>query len=368
MSRGLARASATASLVISWNSTLLIFPLPFSWDATCHAIASPSRSGSVASSTRSAALAAFFISARVFAFSLIVTYLGAKLLSTSTPNSRLGRSRKWPTVALTVYPRPRYLPIVLAFVGDSTMTSAPPFTGAASVSSVSGVGRAASVSFFFRGALFFFGFTSSLLSGTYQPLVKSLDVSTSSRVALLPTRARLRKLYDLIGHLLRSFCLSEHRRVRFCVIRITLLVQRAHLLYRVITRQNGTGSRRHRASRCHLGARFEINEIPARFCTVELARLCGPATARNDHRGLVLERGFDFLALHLAKRLLALFGENHRDRFAFFANQDAVDVDVARVQPLGHQTTDGGFAGARQSDQHQVPFHDAAPLGVRART
>src|SRR5436190_5822936 len=171
MASGLARAAETASLVISWNSTRWTLPLPFSWDATCQAMASPSRSGSVASSTRSAALAAFLLSARVFAFSLIVTYLGAKLLSTSTPSSRFGRSRKCPTVALTVYPRPRYFAIVLALVGDSTMTSAPPFAGAASVSSVSAVGRVSSATCFFRGALFFFGFTSSSLSGTYQPQV-----------------------------------------------------------------------------------------------------------------------------------------------------------------------------------------------------
>ncbi len=75
---------------------------PLSCEATCQAIASPSRSGSVAISTRDDALAAFLISARVFAFSLIVTYFGVKPFSTSTPSSRLGRSRTWPTVAFTV--------------------------------------------------------------------------------------------------------------------------------------------------------------------------------------------------------------------------------------------------------------------------
>src|SRR5437867_13401236 len=59
-----------------------------------------------------------------------------------------------------------YLPIVLAFVGDSTMTSAPPFAGAASVVSVSAGGFSAA---FRRGARFFFGITSSSLSVTYQP-------------------------------------------------------------------------------------------------------------------------------------------------------------------------------------------------------
>src|SRR5712691_4389930 len=147
---------------------MLPLPSPLSCDATCQAIASPSRSGSVASNTRSAALAAFLISARVLAFSFIVTYFGVKPFSTSTPSSRFGRSRRCPTVALTVYPRPRYLPIVFALVGDSTMTSAPPFAGAASVTSESAVGGSAG---FLRGALRLLGFTSSSLSGTDQPFV-----------------------------------------------------------------------------------------------------------------------------------------------------------------------------------------------------
>src|SRR5580692_7030600 len=40
----------------------------------------------------------------------------------STPSFFCGRSRTCPTVALTRYPRPRYLPIVLALAGDSTIT------------------------------------------------------------------------------------------------------------------------------------------------------------------------------------------------------------------------------------------------------
>src|SRR5215210_6682329 len=73
-----------------------------------------------------AVLAAFLRSASVLVLPLMVTYLGAKSLSTSTPSSRVGRSRRWPTVAFTSYPAPRYFPIVLALVGDSTMTSALP--------------------------------------------------------------------------------------------------------------------------------------------------------------------------------------------------------------------------------------------------
>ena len=74
-----------------------------------------------------AVLAAFLSSARVFVLPLMVTYLGSNSCSTSTPSSRVGRSRTWPTVAFTSYPAPRYFPIVLALVGDSTMTSALPF-------------------------------------------------------------------------------------------------------------------------------------------------------------------------------------------------------------------------------------------------
>src|SRR5919106_4117472 len=73
-----------------------------------------------------APLAAFLRSANVFVLPLMVTYFGSNPRSTSTPSSRVGRSRTWPTVAFTSYPEPRYLPIVLAFVGDSTMTRAVP--------------------------------------------------------------------------------------------------------------------------------------------------------------------------------------------------------------------------------------------------
>src|SRR4029079_8569161 len=71
-----------------------------------------------------AALAAFFSSASVLVLPLMVTYLGSNPFSTSTPSSRVGRSRRCPTAAFTSYPEPRYLPMVLALVGDSTMTSA----------------------------------------------------------------------------------------------------------------------------------------------------------------------------------------------------------------------------------------------------
>src|SRR6266496_5222478 len=70
-----------------------------------------------------ATLAAFLSSERVLVLPLMVTYFGSKPRSTSTPSSRVGRSRTCPTVALTSYPAPRYLPMVFAFVGDSTITS-----------------------------------------------------------------------------------------------------------------------------------------------------------------------------------------------------------------------------------------------------
>src|SRR5215207_8268287 len=116
-----------ASLVISWKSTRCVGTLEPSWSATCQAMASPSRSGSVARYMVEAVLAAFLSSDSVLVLPLMVTYLGSKSRSTSTPSSRVGRSRRWPTVAFTSYPAPRYFPIVLALVGDSTITRALPF-------------------------------------------------------------------------------------------------------------------------------------------------------------------------------------------------------------------------------------------------
>src|SRR4030095_15386629 len=135
MMPGSATAFWTASLVISWNRTLWSGARVSSWSATCHAIASPSRSGSVARYTARASLAACFSSFRVLVFPLIVTYSGWNPLSTSTPSFRVGRSRTCPIVALTLKPRPRYLPMLLALVGDSTTTSASPFPPTARVGS-----------------------------------------------------------------------------------------------------------------------------------------------------------------------------------------------------------------------------------------
>src|SRR6266480_3865622 len=244
MSRGCASAWATASLVISWNRTRRTV-LPFeSWLATCQAMASPSRSGSVARSTRSDAFAAFLISARVLAFSLMVTYSGVKPFSTSTPSLRCGRSRRCPTVALTVYPEPRYLPIVLALVGDSTMTSAPfPFplsaagalgfrgrrlgataTAVAVPPSSPGL-RPGSVACLTSA----FFFTASFLAATRQSFIKRHECAS------LPSRTRLRKPHDLDHRLLCRVTIGVHVRVRVAVERLALLVQLAHPPHRVFT-------------------------------------------------------------------------------------------------------------------------------------
>src|ERR1041385_1139320 len=51
------------------------------------------------------------------------------------PSFFSGRSMMWPTVARTRYPRPRYLPMVFAFAGDSTITRVPPSRAGAPVDS-----------------------------------------------------------------------------------------------------------------------------------------------------------------------------------------------------------------------------------------
>src|SRR5579884_1769297 len=54
-------------------------------------------------------------------FPLIVRYFGANPCSTSTPSVLFGKSRTWPTEALTIYRAGRNFLIVRALVGDSTM-------------------------------------------------------------------------------------------------------------------------------------------------------------------------------------------------------------------------------------------------------
>ena len=53
----------------------------------------------------------------------IATYSGLNPASTSTPSLFLGRSRICPIEATTRKPEPRYLLIVRALAGDSTMTN-----------------------------------------------------------------------------------------------------------------------------------------------------------------------------------------------------------------------------------------------------
>src|SRR5213593_2311055 len=66
--------------------------------------------------------AASRISLTVRVFSFGTTYLGRNPSSIWIPRSRLGRSRTWPTDALTSYLAPRMREIVLALAGDSTTT------------------------------------------------------------------------------------------------------------------------------------------------------------------------------------------------------------------------------------------------------
>ena len=88
----------------------------------CQLMASPSRSGSVASTSSEADLAAARSSRTTFSLAGLISYSSWKPFSMSTPSLR-GRSRMWPTEAMTLKPLPRYLVMVLALEGLSTITS-----------------------------------------------------------------------------------------------------------------------------------------------------------------------------------------------------------------------------------------------------
>jgi len=98
---------------------------------------SPSRSSSVASRTSSAFFNADLNSETTFFFSVGTTYSGSNASCTLTPSrahgspfifagisaAEAGRSRTCPMLALTSYPLGKNPRIVLALVGDSTMTN-----------------------------------------------------------------------------------------------------------------------------------------------------------------------------------------------------------------------------------------------------
>src|SRR5579883_2603011 len=63
-------------------------------------------------------------SAMSFFLPSMTSYRGSKPFSISTARSRLGRSLICPSEALTMYCLPRYLLMVFALVGDSTITRA----------------------------------------------------------------------------------------------------------------------------------------------------------------------------------------------------------------------------------------------------
>jgi hypothetical protein len=102
-SRGFLIASCTAFFVISLKRTRRTFfflGYPSFWPM-CHAMASPSRSGSEARKTFSLSCAAFLISARTDVFPLMTWYSASKSFSMSTPSFDFGRSITWPIDAFT---------------------------------------------------------------------------------------------------------------------------------------------------------------------------------------------------------------------------------------------------------------------------
>ena len=75
-----------------------------------------------------------------------------------------------------------------------------------------------------------------------------------------------------------------------------------------------------------------------------------------------------FLGLELAEDRFAALGEDHLDRPAFLPDDNRVDVHQWRLQGFRDEAPDGGLARSRQAEEHDVPAHEAAPRGLRART
>ena len=109
--------------VISWNTILGVLSIGnHNSLATCHAIASHSRSSSVASHTLSAFFAKILSSFTVLFFSGLIWYNGLKSCSISTHFQFLGNSTICPSEAFTSKSDHNIFVIVLDFAGDSTIT------------------------------------------------------------------------------------------------------------------------------------------------------------------------------------------------------------------------------------------------------
>ena len=92
------------------------------------------------------------------------------------------------------------------------------------------------------------------------------------------------------------------------------------------------------------------------------------ATRRKHHRW----RGGQFLrerVLQTAKHRFPSFGEDPSDGQAFASLDFRVEVQERARQALRHRATDGGLAGTRQPDEHQVPIDlKASALGHPTRS
>ena len=109
--------------VISWNTILGVLSMGnHNSLATCHAIASHSRSSSVASHTLSAFFAKLLSSFTVLFFSGLILSLYIKSCSISTHLPFLGNSTIWPREAFTSKSDHRIFVMVFDFAGDSTIT------------------------------------------------------------------------------------------------------------------------------------------------------------------------------------------------------------------------------------------------------
>jgi hypothetical protein len=109
--------------VISWKTILGVLSIgSHNSFATCHAIASHSRSSSVASHTLSAFFAKVFSSFTVLFFSGFIWYNGLKSCAMSTHFQFFGNSTICPSEAFTSKSDHNIFVIVFDLAGDSTIT------------------------------------------------------------------------------------------------------------------------------------------------------------------------------------------------------------------------------------------------------
>src|SRR5690606_2821871 len=234
----------------------------------------------------------------------------------------------WPTEARTLYPGPRYLPIVLALAGDSTMTSRF-FRLCSAMSPDPRCGR--------RGRV------------PRRPSVIAVVVVPPG----VPRTVAAGDPGDLLRDLVGVAAIHVHHHVGQAVERLALGQQEARPRERVGPReQRPVGPGAHRAPDGFLGRNPQPDQQGSGRELLEQPGLRDPAAAGREHDVVEVAALGRQLGLERPEGRLAHAPEYIRDGKAGTPLDLLVEVEEVPAEALGEPLTDSGLAGGHEADEH----------------